>query len=264
MTAAAMVAGVAIAPPTNAMGADNTAVNVNTHDGQSRYRVAFKIQRVNKDVVDDANTAVAVGSCDGCQTVSVAIQTLLLFRDPRTFAPKNLALALNIDCSQCNTLATAYQDAVQTGGPAHFTAAGNRQIAGIRHDLQSLRTSDLSIYEVQERVDGLHTELSDVLASDLVSAGRPKQATPRPTATTSEPASAEPTAAEPPETAAENGTSSTGPVTAESPGDDGPVTAESSGDDGTETDDSAEPVASNPSASSVPTPSNETATPSVP
>ena len=254
MTAAAMVAGVAIAPPTNAMGADNTAVNVNTHDGQSRYRVAFKIQRVNKDVVNDANTAVAVGSCDGCQTVSVAMQTLLLFRDPRTFAPKNLALAMNIDCSECNTLATAYQDAVQTGGPAHFTAEGNRQIAGIRHDLQSLRRSDLSIYEVQERVDGLHTELRDVLATDLVSAGRPKQATPRPTATTSEPASAEPTAAQPPDTAAEKGTSSTGPVT-----------AESSGDDGTETDDSAEPVALNPSASSAPTDaSNETATPPVP
>jgi putative peptide zinc metalloprotease protein len=206
MTAAAMVAGVAIASPKNAMGADNTAVNVNTRDGQSRYRVAFKVQRVNKDVVDDANTAVAVGSCDRCQTVSVAMQTLLLFRDPSTFAPRNLALAMNIDCTQCNTLATAYQDAVQTGGPAHFTAAGNRQIAGIRHELQSLRKSDLSIYEVQERVDGLHTQLSDVLATEVVSAGRPKEATPGPTATSSEPASPEPTAAEPPATAAERGT----------------------------------------------------------
>jgi putative peptide zinc metalloprotease protein len=178
MTAAAMVAGVAIASPTNAMGADNTAVNVNTRDGQSRYRVAFKVQRVNKDVVDNANTAVAVGSCDGCQTVSVAMQTLLLFREPRTFAPKNVALAMNVDCSQCNTLATAYQDVVQTGGPAHFTSTGNQQIAGIRRELQSLRKSDLSIYEVQERVDGLHSELSDVVADEVVPAGAPPSGTP--------------------------------------------------------------------------------------
>jgi putative peptide zinc metalloprotease protein len=171
MTAAAMAAAAAIATPANAMGAENTAVNVNTHDDQSRYRVAFKIQRVNKDVVDNANAAVAVGSCDRCQTVSVAMQTLLLFRDLRTFAPENVALAMNIECSQCNTLATAYQDVVQTGGPAHFTAAGNQRIAGIRHELQSLRNADLSIYEVQQRVDGLHAELRDILATEVVPAG---------------------------------------------------------------------------------------------
>jgi putative peptide zinc metalloprotease protein len=177
MTTAAIVAAVAIAAPANALGGDNTAVNVNTRDGQSRYRVAFKVQRVNRDVVDDANTAVAVGSCDGCQTVSVAMQTLLLFRDPKSFAPKNQAVAANIDCSRCNTLATAYQDVVQTGGPAHFTSAGNRQIAGIRQDLESLRRSDLSIAELQEQVDGLHSKLRGVLASEVVPAGAPRDAT---------------------------------------------------------------------------------------
>ena len=79
-------------------------------------------------------------------------------------------------------------------------------VAATRRQLQSLRKSDLSIYEVQERVDGLHTQLSDVLATEVVSAGRPKEATPGPTATSSEPASPEPTAAEPPATAAERGT----------------------------------------------------------
>lgn len=254
MTAAAIAAAAATATPANAMGADNTAVNVNTHDGQSRYRVAFKIQRVNKDVVDNANAAVAVGSCDRCQTVSVAMQTLLLFRDPRTFTPENVAFAMNLGCSQCNTVATAYLDVLQTGGPAHFTASGNQRIAGIRHELHSLRKSDPSIYEVQQQVDGLHTELRDVLATDVVSAGAAReQAKPRSTEANSEPAPAQPTAAEPPEPTADNGTTSPGPAT-----------AAPSGEGTTQTEDSSESVAPKPSTQSAPTDASDEAATALP
>jgi putative peptide zinc metalloprotease protein len=253
MTAAAMATALAIAAPAGAAGGDNTAVNVNTHDGQSRYRIAFKIQRVNQDVVDNGNAAVAVASCEGCQTVSVAMQALLLFSDPSTFAPENLALALNVECFECNTLATAYQNVLQTGGPAHFSAEGNRRIAGIRQELQALRGSDLSIYEIQERVDALHNELSDVLATEVVSAGPPTEASPEPTAASIAPEPAEPTASALPETGAETGTSPTEPVTADSSGEGAP-----------ETEGSAEPEPSDPSAEPVPMEPAEDATYTVP
>ena len=139
---------------------------------------------------------------------------------------------------------------MQTDGPAHFAAEGNQQIAAVRGELQSLRKSDLSIYEIQERADALHTELQDALAAELVSAGPPPDATPEPTAASSGPAPAEPTAAEPPEPAAQSGTSTTEPAT-----------TDSSGDDATETVGSPESVPSDPSASSVPAePSGEDAT----
>jgi putative peptide zinc metalloprotease protein len=169
LLAAALAAALALAGPVPARagGGDNVVVAVNTRDGRFLYRVKLAIKRTNDDVVDAANAAVAVASCTECQTVAIAVEGLLVFSDPSVFTPTNLALAMNVECSFCATLASAYQFAVQTAGSAHLSGAGRRAIAEIRADLEALRREGLTIWDLQARVDELAQRLLHVLLTEV-------------------------------------------------------------------------------------------------
>jgi putative peptide zinc metalloprotease protein len=188
------------ARPAPAHAQDNTAVAINLRDGAEIFRLAFKIVRVNQDVVDQTNAAVAFASCTECRTVAVAIQAVLVFSDPSVVTATNLALAYNVDCTGCETFASAYQWVFTTGGPVHFTAEGKRKIAEIRRRLRELLRSDLSIAEIQVQLGALVEEFEAVLATELVPAGKAGKASEggQPTDTTTEPP--ETTATEPTET----------------------------------------------------------------
>ena len=155
-------------------GGDNTAVAANTRDDSSVYRFSFKILRVQKDVVDSGNAAVAVSSCTDCRTVAVAIEVLFTTNDATVVSPTNLAFALNVDCNDCETLADAFQYVLSEGDPlkVHFTAEGNQKLAEVRREANALRKSDLPLLELQARIEQLAAEVADVLANDVVVAGK--------------------------------------------------------------------------------------------
>lgn len=165
VAAAALLAG-GTAVPASAQ-ADTTAVAINTRDGASIFRLAFSVRRVMAETVDQSNAAVAVASCTDCETVAVAIQVVLIFSDPEVVSPTNLALAINTECSLCDTLASAYQYVFTTDGVVHFTAEGNRRLTEIRNQIRELLASDASIEEVQAGLDLLMDELGQVLATEL-------------------------------------------------------------------------------------------------
>jgi putative peptide zinc metalloprotease protein len=198
------------ARPSPAYGQDNTAVAINLRDGAEIFRLAFKIARVNQDVVDETNAAVAFASCADCQTIAIAIQAVLVFSDPSVVAPTNLALAYNLDCTGCETLASAYQWVFTTGGPVHFTAEGNRRIAEIRRLLHELLRSGRSLAEIQAELEALMEEFESILATELVPAGQaaaptggePTETTPATTTETTDTDPTETTATEPTETTA--------------------------------------------------------------
>jgi putative peptide zinc metalloprotease protein len=171
-----IAAGLAIfaglqAVPANA-GDDNAAIAINTRDGSSVFSVRLSITRQNGDVVTASNAAIAYASCTDCQTTAIAFQAVLVNGSPSDFEPSNIAIALNVDCDHCTTFADAYQYVVQHYGQVRFTAAGSQQLAQIRRDLQALRTSDLSTDDLQARLDQLSQEFADVLANDVVVAGK--------------------------------------------------------------------------------------------
>jgi putative peptide zinc metalloprotease protein len=153
--------------------ADNVAVSINTKDGFSVWSFAFKVTRTMKDVVDETNAAAAASSCKDCQNIAVALQVVLIMSDASVIAPTNLALALNVDCNSCETLASAYQWVFTTGGPVHFTAAGNRRLAEIRHAFLELlkNAENLTLAEIQAKISELAAQLADVLKTELVPAG---------------------------------------------------------------------------------------------
>ena len=154
-------------------GGDNTAVVVNTHDGQSRFRISFKIVRTSSDVVDNGNAAVAFSSCEGCSSVAVAFQVVLVSSDPSVVTPTNLAIAMNFECTDCNTLASAYQWVLGTDGRVRFTPEGNQALAEIRRQLRQVLHSDQTIEEIQASLDRLAEDLEQILMDELAAAGPP-------------------------------------------------------------------------------------------
>lgn len=159
-------------------GDDNVAVAANTKDGKAVYAIRLKIVQTGKDVVDPTNAAVAVASCTDCTTVAIALEGVLVYGDPAVFAPENLALALNVECTNCQTLASAYQTVVQRSTRVRITGEGRRRIAAIRKDLQSLRNSGLDIFAVQHRVDAAAAQFQQVLLNDCVPVGNSKESIP--------------------------------------------------------------------------------------
>jgi putative peptide zinc metalloprotease protein len=177
---AALLTTVALTAPawgpltTPAAAQDTSAVAVNKHDDSSVFRLAFSIHRVLGDVVDQQNAAVAYASCDTCQTVAISIQVLIVVSDPSVVDPLNLALAVNQNCSLCETLASAYQFVL--GGAAirlQLTGQGRQELQRIHHELLRLRNSGLSIEEIQAQTDTLMDQLRQVLATQLVVLGPP-------------------------------------------------------------------------------------------
>jgi putative peptide zinc metalloprotease protein len=156
-----------VTPAARAAG-NNESVAINTKDGTTVFSVHLQITRVNGDVVDASNTAVAYASCTDCEAVAIAFQAVLVSGDPSVIDPSNVAIAVNSGCNNCTTLADAYQQIVLTGGKAHFTPDGKKELNSIKHQLHELRRADLSPDQLVAEVDQLQADFANVLANDIV------------------------------------------------------------------------------------------------
>jgi putative peptide zinc metalloprotease protein len=182
--------------------------------------------------------------------VAIAFQVVLAMGDVDELTATNLALALNVDCTSCDTAAFAYQFVTGTGGPVHFTAEGNRRLAELRRRLRALRDAGLTDDELAAELDSAAAELSDVLAQELVPAGPPGPA-PAPAPSGSEAQNASPPEGEAP-TATATPTSTSTPAAPDPP-------AETPAP--TETPTPTETPAPAPTSSPTPTPAESASPP---
>ena len=175
LLATALGLGLGAATPRASYAGDNVAIAVNTKDGTTVFKVAFAIRHVMGDVVDQSNGAVAYSSCTECASVAVAFEIVLVEGSPSVVTPQNVAIAFNENCDTCVAIAEAYQFVLGTGGNVHFDAEGNRILSEIRRALHSLRKEDLTLAELQAKLDAIAAQIADVLANHLVPVGPKKQ-----------------------------------------------------------------------------------------
>jgi putative peptide zinc metalloprotease protein len=167
-----VVGGSNVAAAQEAQG-DTAAVAINKRDGSSVFRLAFSVKRVMTSDVDADNSAVAYASCTDCQTVASSIQVVLVMSDAETVTTDNVAIAINYQCSGCETLAAAFQYVFGNGEPVRFSAEGNRQLADIRRRYQALRQrDDLTLEELAQAMALLAAEVAKVVETELVKTGR--------------------------------------------------------------------------------------------
>jgi putative peptide zinc metalloprotease protein len=108
-------------------GGDNTAVAVNTKDGSNVFRLAFHVDRVASDTVDNVNAAVAFASCSDRQAVAIDIQVVIIMSDVTEVTPENLAIAHQPGVLGVRHADSAYQLVLTTGGPVRLTPEGRRR-----------------------------------------------------------------------------------------------------------------------------------------
>lgn len=162
-------------PGSGSNGDNNVAAGVNSTDGKTVYAIKLKVVQVTGETVDATNAAVAVNSgCTDCSTVAIAFEGVVVVGSPSDFEPTNLALAYNQDCSGCTAFADAYQQVVQTSTRVRITGQGRREIARIRQDLNSLRTSDLTLEQLRARVAADEDAFAAVLRTEIVPVGHVK------------------------------------------------------------------------------------------
>jgi putative peptide zinc metalloprotease protein len=184
LAAALLATGFSAARPAFAH-ADNAAIAVNTKDGSTVFKVAFAIRHVMGDVVDETNAAVAYNSCSNCAAVAIAFEIVLVEGSPSVVTPQNISIAFNENCTTCVAVAEAYQFVLGGGtGTVRFDEEGNRILAELRKELQSLKKEDLTLAELQARLDAMAAKIADVLANHLVPAGPGKQKPTEQTTTT--------------------------------------------------------------------------------
>lgn len=201
---------------------DTAAVAVNTRDGSSVFRLAFSVKRVMGSEVDADNAAVAYASCADCQTVASSIQVVLLMDDADSVTTDNVAVAINYQCSECETLAAAYQYVFGDGQPVRFSAEGNRRLADIRRRLQALRQrDDLTLEQLAQEIAALAGEVAEVVDEELVpvgAAGAPGQESEQTTTTTEADATTTTTTEATTTTTTDATTTTTGATTTTTPG----------------------------------------------
>lgn len=173
MALALVLALVAPAPAAE----DNSAVAINNEDGSSLFRFAFDIHRTMDSVIEETNIAISYASCEGCQTVAVAIQIVLVSSSDPTVATENVAIAINEECVSCETMASAYQFVVGTGGRTKLDKQGRKLIKEVRkafYDLaQEAKKGDLTNAEIEARLIPLVEQIKVVLANHVVAVDAP-------------------------------------------------------------------------------------------
>src|ERR671931_690339 len=98
----------AAATPTG--GPNNVVLVQTTADGSALARASTQVVTAAGDTVTSANIATATASdCTGCHSTAVAVQVLLVTRNPSFFGPGNAAVATNAACTGCGSFAYARQ-----------------------------------------------------------------------------------------------------------------------------------------------------------
>jgi putative peptide zinc metalloprotease protein len=141
-----------------------------TTPNASVFDLALGMRENDTDLVDESNSALAHSTCDGCRTVAIAFQVVIVQGRPSTVIPDNAAIAVNEGCTGCSALALAYQFVVGKGEPTTITSRGRKQLAAVGDDLLRLERSykDLTDAEIQTRADADRDKVDAILKTELV------------------------------------------------------------------------------------------------
>lgn len=140
-------------------GARNVVMVSNHKDDRVLMRGSVELDRDPGDIADPLNMAQAYASCTDCTTYAVALQIALISRSAHTITPQNYAVALNIHCTRCVTVARALQYVVQVDDPrdmprdvADLINAMDRELRNIAKDA---RSGTITVEQADTRVTAI-------------------------------------------------------------------------------------------------------------
>src|SRR5215213_8622875 len=88
-------------------GGKNVVVVNNYQNGGTQIQGHVHLNRIPGPFAAPANIAIATSSCTQCQSLAVALQINVISKTAQFIGPENVAVASNVGCSECVTMAWA-------------------------------------------------------------------------------------------------------------------------------------------------------------
>lgn len=147
---------------------DNVARATIEQDGGRAFDFAWDVSHQRGGVVDHLNRAHAAARCTDCEATAIAFQIVLVSGAPSTAAPINEAVALNLECTRCETVAAARQFVRVFEEPVRLTRDGRRDLREVRATLRGLEAQDPPIDELHAAIEAQEARVRKVLDTELV------------------------------------------------------------------------------------------------
>ena len=107
------------------------------------------------------------------QRGGVVVQIVISSGAPSTAAPRNVAEAYNVGCTECVVAAHARQFVRVVESPVKLTGAGRAELASVRQELRALEGQDLDFARIHAAVEAQEARVRSVLANELVLKSKP-------------------------------------------------------------------------------------------
>jgi hypothetical protein len=155
---------------------ENVASANNTVDETQVFDFAWQLTKQRGDAdVDHRNSATARARCVRCDATAIAFQIVLVTGSPGTVAPINTAEAVNVECTECETVAEARQFVRVFPEPVRLTARGRQVLASVKRRLRAVEAEDPPPFELHAAVEAQETRVKNVLAEELVLRSKPSR-----------------------------------------------------------------------------------------
>jgi len=160
----------------NGGGGHNVVQVVNRVDGRLNVRGRVDFNIITGPTVRPVNAAYAYSSCNGCQTLAVALQINLISMTATDIRPVNLSKAINYSCHDCLTVADAVQYTIAVADPERVEPRVEELFDTMQAELAAARSTPSLTVAVAD-IDAVLVQFVD-LANSLIAA---KDATAEPT-----------------------------------------------------------------------------------
>jgi len=146
---------------------DNVAIAQIATDAGHDFEFSWEIRKQRGGIVDHLNSAQAYSQCVECGATAIAFQ-IVLATDSNTVIPRNEAIAINNECTNCVTVAEARQFVRVYDRRVRITGAGRAVLDDVRTQLDALATQNLDIAALHTAVEAQEARVKEVLADDVV------------------------------------------------------------------------------------------------
>lgn len=147
-------------------GGQNIVQVMNRDDQRMRIRGNVDLNRIPGDRAAPVNYAAALASCTDCQTFAIALQIDLISRTASAIAPQNTAIAVNVGCTRCVTVARAIQFVVQVDDPREVPENVRELVREMDRELREIaqlgRQGQITLLEAETRINALIDRFRDL------------------------------------------------------------------------------------------------------
>jgi putative peptide zinc metalloprotease protein len=144
-------------------GGTNNVRLRNRTDGRLRLKGRVQVNRIPGPGARPENTALAVGSCTGCQTLAVAFQLNLVSRTATNVSPENAAVALNNRCTGCYTRSWAMQYTVAVDDPSQPPDDVQQLARDIEAELRAIHSDQsVTLPQAVSRIKAVQARFADL------------------------------------------------------------------------------------------------------